>query len=257
VNEWVEKKTQGRIKQLIEDEVVQDPLTIALLINAVFFKGSWADQFDPEDTRPATFQSHGLGAMPCQMMCKRGLSCQYTETASATSVALPYMGGSVRAIFILPNLDAAGSIDPAAACSWCLGGGGQGIGWKDLVPTQVGRGKVTLSLPRFKMSFGVEDLSSHLQAMGLQCCIKNGTGQFLRMSSDPEVHIDAVLHKAVVEVNEEGTVAAAATAVVMMTRCLPPPEKMITFDRPFIFAIEHVASGELLFIGVVASPELS
>ena len=129
-------------------------------------------------------------------------------------------------------------------------------GWKELRPTQLARQKVTVGLPRFKLSFGVADIGPHLKDMGLAEAF-NGTGQFLRMSTDPEVHIDKVLHKAVLEVNEEGTVASAATATVMKTRCIPPPEQVVIFDRPFTFAIEHVASEELLSLGIVGLLEFS
>merc|ERR1712176_804965 len=104
------------------------------------------------------------------------------------------------------------------------------------------------------MEFEV-NLSDVLSEMGLQAAFK-GYGQFLQMSEDPDVHIDRVIHKAVVEVNEEGTVAAAATVVAMKTRCMPRPELEITLDRPFVFVIEHIETKDLLFVGVVNCPDL-
>jgi len=247
VNKWVSEKTQGRIEGLVDDDVVRDPLTVALLINAVFFKGSWAKQFDKAKTQSAKFTTSDKGDLQCQMMNMSGLTIQVAEAEAATSIALPYSQDAVRAVLMLPKSQ---SSDAAEKLALRLSAGG----WKELRPTKQAQQKVTVGLPRFKVSFGVADVAPHLKAMGLAEAF-GGTGQFLRMSADPDVHIDAVLHKAVLEVSEEGTVASAATAAVMMTRSLPPPEQVVVFDRPFIFAIEHVASEELLFVGLIGSPE--
>ena len=119
-----------------------------------------------------------------------------------------------------------------------------------------GEQKIDLRLPRMQLEFGVEDLKPHLKAMGLSPIFDLDGGFVPMVPSDNSVHVDSVLHKAVCTIDEEGTVAAAATAVVMMSRGLMPvPPRVVTFDRPFVFAIESGnGGGELLFLGLVANP---
>ena len=117
------------------------------------------------------------------------------------------------------------------------------------------RSKIRLSLPRFKAEFGVEDLVAPLREMGLKQSF-GGNGQFLRLCDDAGVHIGQVLHKTTIEVTEEGTVAAAATAVVMKSRCRPRPPPEITFDRPFVMLVVHASTGVPLFIGRFNEPQL-
>merc|ERR1712228_307306 len=118
---------------------------------------------------------------------------------------------------------------------------------------------VALQLPRFKMEFGVHDLKSELKSTFGMARVFNGTGEFLAMSSDTDVHLSSVLHKAVVEVNEKGTKAAAVTAGIMVTRSAiifeERPIEMLV-DRPFIFLIREASTGMLLFAGGVRDLEL-
>merc|ERR1712194_497659 len=172
------------------------------------------------------------------------LSTSYVEHSDFTSVSLPYEGDSVRAILVLPSAK-----EPDAASKLALV---LGLQWNTLRPvTYPGHKKVNIFLPRFKLSHGVADLATSLKQMGLGSAFLSGRGFFLSMIADDSVAISALLHKAVLEVNEEGTVAAAATSV-MMAQSLqpaPPPELTLRFDRPFIFVIEHIESQELLFAG--------
>ena len=123
-----------------------------------------------------------------------------------------------------------------------------------LLQTELRRSKVTMTLPRFKISYGAKSLKSELKKLGMQSAFdENGT--FDEMTSDPLVHLDDIYHKTTVEVTEEGTVAAAATGAVMMTRSIEIPIE-INFDRPFIMVISHIKTGLPLFIGKIDDPEL-
>ena len=116
--------------------------------------------------------------------------------------------------------------------------------------------KVQLNVPRFKMQYGTKSLVDNLRSLGLQTCFDDNS-MLMEMSDDPLVHLDEVLHKAVIEVTEEGTEAAAATVGIVMTRSafpLPPPR--ITFDRPFVMLILHLPTKTPLFIARVDDPEL-
>merc|ERR1711879_712848 len=124
----------------------------------------------------------------------------------------------------------------------------------DLEPTSV-----SLHLPRFKMEFGVHDLTPELRAAFGVNTPFDADGGFLRMSDRPDVHLSSVLHKAVVEVNEEGTRASAASAGIMNARSIvmaPPKTVEVIVDRPFVFLIRDVRTGVLLFAGTVEDPEL-
>lgn len=108
-------------------------------------------------------------------------------------------------------------------------------------------------MPRFKLSYGTKNLSKELQDMGLKSVFTDGS--LPEMSDDPLVHLDDVLHKAVIEVTEEGTVAAAATVGIVMTRMIPIPSPVISFDRPFLLMILHIPTNTPLFLSKVCDPE--
>ena len=276
INSWVSEKTHEMIPSIIEDEIVQDPLVSAILVNAVHFKGSWLHQFDGKRTRQAKFHtgrpspagsggddvsggeasgvalssspSSSSSSVPCHLMVKSGdMNAKMTSNGDIV-VALPYGdNGETRAVFMLPKapgyqgaLDLAQDLPSRWSKELCLPRG-EGA-------TKI---KVDLALPRFKIESQLK-LKTPLTALGLGVCFSR-EGGFMRLSSDPSCKISQVIHRAVCEVNEEGTEAAAATAVVMKRRCLPRPGLAATFDRPFVFVIEGV-SGRVLFSGVVANP---
>ena len=245
-NEWVSSATKGCIKQLLDEAVVSNPLTKALLLNAVFFKGAWETPFKHAATVAGAFASPGVaGGAPCQMMSRPPAELAYASTAAGQAVVLPYAGGAYRALLVLPP-------PPQSAPH---GGGvlrdspGEALASlrAALRPTRLG-----VKLPRFKLEWGVASLKPALIAMGLQPAFSS-PGGFSKMSDDPDFHLADVLHKVVLEVNEEGSVAAAATAAVMMTRSLGPPPLVLVFDRPFLMAIE-TADGAPLFMGMVEHP---
>ena len=114
--------------------------------------------------------------------------------------------------------------------------------------------KTELLLPRFKVSWGVQSLVPHLKRMGVSAVFEQD-GMFTKMSSDPQLHLDDVLHKATMEVTEEGTVAAAATVGVMMARSAPARPLKVTLDRPFIMLVLHEPTMTPLFIAKIDHPE--
>ena len=114
--------------------------------------------------------------------------------------------------------------------------------------------EVHLILPKFKISYGAKSLKPHLQSMGIRSAF-DGNEAFLQMSNDPQLYISDVLHKAVIEVTEEGTVAAAASAISMRSRSMPRPPIEMTFDRPFAMVIVHTDSLTPLFVARVDDPE--
>ena len=126
-----------------------------------------------------------------------------------------------------------------------------------LLQNNLKKRKVALTIPRFKISYGVKKLKSDLQSIGIKEAFnQNGKDLFNEMSNDPLVHLDEVYHKAVMEVTEEGTVAAAATAGVMKSRSVPKPPPELVFDHPFVMIVVHMKTGLPLFMTKVDDPDL-
>ncbi|CAK0883282.1 unnamed protein product [Prorocentrum cordatum] len=253
INEWCGKATHGMIPSIISSI---DPLTVAVLVNAVYFKGMWAKQFDSALTSPGTFRSASKGPLPCAMMKRTDKHMRYAEGADFQVVELPYGSGGqddgMSAVVVLPR---EGTALPDIVERLGNPGGVESLAE---MLEQLQRSHVSLQLPRFKLEFGVHDLKPELRSTFGMSRVFDGTGEFQGMSDDPELYLSSVFHKAVVEVTEEGTKASAATAGVMMTRAavvFDPPQPMVV-DRPFLFLIREVSTGMLLFAGTVENPDL-
>lgn len=281
INEFVSKKTKGMIKDLLQGDI--DPLTVAVLVNAVYFKGNWKEQFDKTKTVNGVFHAinkDGLieqrGAKLMKASRKMDVGMDIKALGGAHAVLLEYGNDEENdaefgALFMLPPQNTHKSmntmiskltsymtrkaptntkVDRHKNCSITP--------LHSLLQNELYNTKVNLTLPRFRVSYGVKSLKSELQNMGIKAAFSDSdNGMFNEMSSDPLVHLDDVYHKAVIEVTEEGTVAVAATAAVMMTRSIPRPPIELTFDRPFLMIITHIDTGVPLFISKVSAPELN
>mmetsp|Transcript_35900 Transcript_35900/g.68855 ORF Transcript_35900/g.68855 Transcript_35900/m.68855 type:complete len:407 (-) Transcript_35900:332-1552(-) len=246
INEWVKSSTNGLIPEILNE---LDPLVVNVLLNVIYFKGTWTEQFDPKRTIRAEFHPSTGPAAPCQMMrCERDL--KYGETSEFQIAQLDYgRTGRFAATVLLPKeglphgvldmlLTEAGQ-QPDVLKEW-LGVMGK---WKT---------EVDLSLPKFKVEYGARDLCSALSLLGLTDAFGSKDGPFLKMTDDVEVHLGKVLHKAVLEVNEEGTEAAAVAAMMCQTLCIRPgPPKMVV-NRPFLFLVQDLHSSLVLFLGKIA-----
>mmetsp|Transcript_58225 Transcript_58225/g.150442 ORF Transcript_58225/g.150442 Transcript_58225/m.150442 type:complete len:371 (-) Transcript_58225:145-1257(-) len=242
INAWVKEKTQGRIEKLFED---LDPLTVMVLVNTIFFKGAWAQPFDAKLTKSGSFRMLDGASVPCDMMYKKEKQTMYLEALESQVVQLPYAAGGLSAVIFLPKKEGPEALEklmeeltPEAWVKTC-------------VALQRGHEHIELSLPRFKVEFE-STLTDPLRQLGMQTPFKGEVGgAFLGLSDDPLVHIDTVVQKATIQVNEEGTVAVAATGAVMKTRCMPPPSVPMIVDRPFLFAIA-ASDTTLLFLAAKA-----
>jgi serpin B len=238
INAWVEEKTREKIKELLKPRHVT-PLTTLVLVNAIYFKGNWASQFDKRRTRDGNFYLNAQGLVKAPMMEQKA-RFSYDETSDLQVLEMPYVGGDLSMLVLLPcerdglpALEAALSVDDLAL--WT----------QRLRPIEV-----QVVLPRFKLS-GEFDLRKTLQAMGMVDAF--GAADFSGMTGQRGLVISEVVHKAFVDVNEEGTEAAAATAV-LMARSIPPPTPVFRADHPFLFLIRENSTGSILFLGRVVDP---
>lgn len=238
INGWVAEQTESRVKDLLPPGSLTVD-TRLVLTNAIYFKASWLSQFDSKDTTDAAFQAPaGERTVP---MMKQALVADYAEGEAYQAVELPYLSPAVRMLFILPR---AGELEAFSA--------GLDDALLSEIRSALSEHEVTLQLPRF--SFESENrLKAPLQSLGMSLPFA-GDADFSAIAGGVEpLWIDEVYHKAFVGVDEEGTEAAAATAVVFTTDSAKPLAS-ITFDRPFVFCLYDEPSGQILFLGQLVDP---
>ncbi|CAN5588405.1 serpin family protein [soil metagenome] len=243
INTWVEQQTNDKIKDLLAKGVLS-AATRMVLTNAIYFKGDWAVAFKKENTKDLPFTAMDGSKKNVPLMYKTG--GDYFQNDTVQVARLPYKGKDLSFLAILPR-----KADEFAKVE------------KGLSPETLGtlskglrtNGDLELWLPRFKVETKYE-LGKPLIALGMIDAFQGGKANFNGMvsNSDAQLSISAVIHKAFVDVNEEGTEAAAATGVVVRTTSARVPTEPPKFraDRPFLFAIRHEASGAILFMGRVA-----
>lgn len=241
INDWVAAQTNDKIQALIPAGTLNG-LTRLLLVNAIYFKGQWAHPFDPTLTRPAPFWRTPDQSIPVPFMTKEQRFL-YTENATVQIVGLPYAGDDLVMLIFLPR-----TTDGLAAFEAVMTMETLGPWIQDLTPT-----KVLVTLPRFQLSAAVQ-LNEQLHAMGMVDAFSDEKADFAGMDGTRLLYIGAVLHQAVITVNEEGAEAAAATAVEMKVRSIQPPPPVFRADHPFVFLILEQSTGTVLFLGRVVDP---
>jgi serpin B len=240
INEWVEQKTNDKIKDLIQPGVL-NALTRLVLTNAIYFRGNWSRQFKESETKDDRFWLNRDTAVTVPLMTQKG-DFSYGKNEALQLLALPYVGDTLSMIVLLPNeVDGLPKLE-ATLTEETL------PSWLPLLKKR----EVTVFLPKFTMTSEF-NLKQTLSAMGMPDAF-TPQADFSGMTGNRDLYIDAVIHKAFVDVNEEGTEAAAATAVTMqlLSYSTPPPE--FRADHPFLFLIMHNPSESILFLGRVADP---
>ncbi|MBA4192615.1 MAG: serpin family protein [Planctomycetaceae bacterium] len=241
INRWVEERTHDRIKDLLSPgQIARD--TRMVLTNAIFYKGRWATEFDSAKTADAPFHLADETIVKVPMMHTNAKCGLGYEPDGTTMVELPYRTGEVSMVVMMPRFpDGLPALErtltPEKLAGW-LGG------LKD-------RAELEVSMPRFKFESQFQ-LSKHLQALGMTDAFAMNIADFTGMASEFKEPITAVAHKAFVEVNEEGTEAAAATAVAVGVKSGHPPGFYV--NHPFLFLIRDVKRGTILFMGRVEKP---
>jgi serpin B len=234
----VAKATRNKIREMLGAGGLKKETTL-VLANAIYFKGNWERRFERSNTRPATFHTGAGGHANALLMSQRG-QFGYTDSDTFQAVELPYQDGDLSMVVLLPRrVDGLPTLEkaltPARLAGWLNG---------------LKKREVLVSLPRFKMSTGLH-LNEPLSGLGMPLVFRRGA-DFSGIGPG-ELSLSAVIHKAFVDVNEEGTEAAASSAVKVVARSASRP---ISFraDRPFVFLIRDTHSGSVLFMGRLVSP---
>ena len=241
INGWVSDNTGGRIPTIV-DQIPAD--AVMYLINAIYFKGAWTVRFDPADTRDGPFFAPGVSTPSARYMSLRD-TLRYYEDDSLQAVDLAYGGGPFAMTVVLPR--EGGDVNALIA-------GLTASRWVDLTGRFSAR-EVDLYLPKFRLTW--EDLLNEpLGALGMGIAFRPGEADFTGMSRQRgrELFISKVKQKTFVDVNEEGTEAAAVTAVEIGITSAGPERPVMRVDRPFLFAIRERYSGTLLFVGKIVRP---
>jgi serpin B len=248
INQWVEKQTNDKIQNLLGPGTVT-PLTRLVLTNAIYFKAAWADQFSKNATEDADFHLTAAKTIQAPTMHNSG-GYYYLKGPSFQALLMPYEKNEISMLILLPDdVDGLPALEHSLTASnldkWT-----QALGYEH---------EVIVSLPRFKITQQFE-LSSTLESLGMKAAFDPDSADFSAMTGDKTLDISAAIHKAYIDLDENGTEAAAATAVIiemataMAPQFAPPPPIYFTADHPFLFLIRDNASGAILFMGRVTDP---
>ena len=236
INAWVEDNTNGRIKEIWDDPIKRT--TMMFVIDAIYFKGAWTYQFDKNETKDDWFYLPDGSMKRCRMMEQRSFF-DYFENEAFEALDLPYGDGDFSMTIFLPlfGVDIDSLIEELNQENL--------TDWISLFE----KDSVDVYIPKFKLEYE-SGLNYVLMRLGMGIAFDPGRADFSKMYEEGPVWIDTVKHKSFIEVNEEGTEAAAATVVVM----IKGPPSGFRADRPFLFMIRENVSGTILFMGKIVDP---
>jgi len=240
INNWVSDKTGEKIKDLLPENSLGSD-TRMVLVNAIYFKADWLDPFDADSTGDAEFHLLDGSTVTAPFM-NQGMYIPYAQGDGYQAAELAYAGGTAAMDIIVPDegrFDEVESLLDAETLDVMLG--------------NMQQSSVALGLPKFEYESGFSAADA-LQALGMTDAFDPNAADFSGMTGNRDLFIGDVIHKAFVAVDEEGTEAAAATAVIMEMTSAPMFNVNLVVDRPFIFLIRDLQSGQILFIGRVLNP---
>lgn len=243
INRWIAKQTEGKIDQMISPSMI-DPLTRLLLVNAIYFKAAWQDEFWKGATEEAPF--HVSADEDAKVPMMRQLEhFSYAETDDAQILELPYVGGDLAMVVLLPKqTDGLAELEQTATA-----------GQLDQWIAEFELRRVEVFLPKFNITWQAP-LTDPLQSLGMTSAFDKEDADFSGMSSAEEIWLSSVLHAAFVMVDEEGTEAAAVTVAWAAAEAPAHDDTPVVFraDQPFLFLIRDLRTGAILFLGRLQNP---
>ncbi len=242
INQWVEEKTEGKIEDLIPEGGVSD-LTRLVLANAIYFNAKWAHVFPEDRTQDGAFTTADGSEVTVPMMSwDKPQMVPYAQGDGYQAIELPYRGGNASMVILVPD---AGNLSKFEA-------GLTGEQLQSIVDSMETRG-LALTMPKFEYD-AKASLADILAEMGMPDAMDPNRADFSGMDGTRDLYITDVFHKAYVAVDEEGTEAAAATAVIVGLESMPQMDVELTIDRPFVYLIRDTETGAVLFLGRVVDP---
>ncbi|XP_070796849.1 leukocyte elastase inhibitor-like isoform X2 [Pituophis catenifer annectens] len=248
INAWVEEKTSGKIQDLLVPGII-DSLTKLVLVNAIYFKGNWANKFNKDHTEEKPFWVNKNERKIVQMMFRKGeYNMTHISAYRISILEIPYIDNDLSMIILLP--------DEIEDNSTGLEKLEREITYEKLMdwinPEKMFPRKIDLSFPKFKLEEKY-DLKPVLRSMGMTDAFDEGKADFSGMSTNNDLVISEVVHKSFIEVNEEGTEAAAATAVITVFKSANVAVEFKA-DHPFVFSVTDRSRKNILFFGRYSSP---
>ncbi|XP_064633423.1 leukocyte elastase inhibitor-like [Lineus longissimus] len=242
INDWVEKQTEDKIKDLIKPDVLTEE-TALVLVNAIYFKGTWKNPFEKRATRKQLFHLSAKEQVQVDMMFQGEFArWGYFDQHGCQVIELPYgKAEDLSMVFLVPL-----EIEGLAALEKKLT-----VGLLDEITKKLSSSKLDINIPKFKFDFEM-NLGDVLVKMGMGELFTRGKANLSGMDGTNRLYISAAVHKAFIDVNEEGTEAAAATGMMAVAMCMPP---QFIADRPFLFYIRDNTTKSVLFMGRVHKPE--
>ncbi|XP_031291152.1 serpin B9 isoform X1 [Camelus dromedarius] len=244
INAWVSKKTEGKIPELLPFNSI-DEQTRLVLVNAIYFKGRWNEQFNKSYTSEMPFRVNQEEQRPVQMMFQEGtFRLAHIEEVQAQVLELPYAGEELSMVILLPDHHVAlSSVEENLTFEKLLA-------WTS--PGCMKSTEVEVFLPRFKLEENY-DMGSVLRRLGVVDAFQQGKADLSALSAARDLCLSMFAHRSVVEVNEEGTEAAAASALIVVECCMELGPRFCA-DHPFLFFIRHNETNSILFCGRFSSP---
>ncbi|KAF5908469.1 leukocyte elastase inhibitor-like [Clarias magur] len=252
INQWVEEKTEGKIKDILQPGTIT-AMTRLALVNAIYFMGKWMHVFPPWDTTEMPFRINQNESKPVQMMYQEtSFLYNYIDEYKLQVLDLPYVEGELSMLVLLPEESVDGS-DPLQKLETELTVD-KLTEWTN--PEKMDRSTdIVVHLPKFKLEEQYS-LNDTLSKMGMSSLFQADAADLTGMSSQEKLFVSSVAHKSFVVVNEVGTEAAAATTIIMRTDSLIlGPKKEFRADHPFLFFIRHNTSKSILFLGKFTDPQ--
>ncbi|KAB5550028.1 hypothetical protein PHYPO_G00048930 [Pangasianodon hypophthalmus] len=244
INGWIKNRTKGHIHSLLKPDMLDPSLTRLVVVNSIYFKGMWKSRFQVQSTKIRSFTGGDGKSYKVPMMSQLSVfKIGWANTPDGVKyrvIELPYHGNHTSMFIAFPSerVTPLSTILPHLTTATVHG-------WAKLMR----QGKIRLLLPKFTVEMEM-DLKGPLFALGITDIFIKGKADFRHLSSEP-IHLSKALQKIKIEVNEDGTKAAAATTAILMARSSPP---LVIIDRPFLFLIRHNPTGTILFAGQINKP---
>ncbi|XP_052678603.1 LOW QUALITY PROTEIN: serpin B3-like [Crassostrea angulata] len=241
INSWVSQQTKNKIQNLVPADAL-NALTFMVLINAIYFKGNWKSKFQSKNTQKMEFRNEKDKYMTDMMYQKASFRFCHLPDMQINALDIPYQGDTLSMLVLLPMaVDGLNDLEEKLSERFLNG-----------VISHLREQKVEVHLPKFKMESTVK-LGPHLSALGMSSAFDENKADFSGIDNSKNVYINEVFHKAFVEVNEEGSEAAAATAVIFGTNCVQITEEFRA-NHPFLFFIRDSVNDVILFSGRFYQP---